>query len=194
MKDRPNLSALIKKKGIWGFMVLSLLLSVYSCTCRELSDEFLTQYQRTLIPYTTAAPLLFVDQNKQQITGSVTDKISDSYLYDRTESCDPANAERQRATVNIPSKGLSLEVRVNALAPTFEIAFDESVYTPSCPFNEDLAQTLTDIEVDGFVYQNVFRFEYCIFLESNIAFIIFSEERGIEYIKYDDGSYLKLMD
>lgn|GEM_PF-5837561 len=194
MKDHTILAVLLKKYWIGGVLVAILLLSLYSCTCLELSDEFLTQYQRSLIPYEMATPLVFIDQNKQQVNGSVTDKISDSYLYDRTESCDPANAERQRATVKIPSKGLSLEVRVNALAPTFEIAFDESVYTPSCPFNENLAQTITDVEVDGFVYQDVFRFEYCIFQDSNIAFIVFSEERGIEFIKYDDGSYLKLMD
>lgn len=180
-----------------NFLILLLLVLLIQllqgCTCKEISDLSLTEYQQTLIPYQSADVLIFEDQNKQSIQAQVTAKIRDDFSYVESESCDPAIAERELASLRIPAIDRSFEIRVNARIPTFEIAFENSVYWPSCPYDEVLEENLTDVTVDGYVYQDVFQFAFCAFIDSEIEFILYSPTNGVEFIKFEDGTYLRLL-
>ena len=171
----------------------SLLILLGSCSCRTLQDLSLTQYERTLIPFNNPTELLYLDQDQMEVPARTTAKTADVIQYSETESCDPADAERQFINLRIPDRGLDLEITVQATEPTFQIAFDDSVYWPSCPFTNNYPELISDVSVDGFDFAQVFRFEYCIFEDSSITFILYSAEEGIEFIKFDDGSYLYLL-
>jgi len=54
-------------------------------------------------------------------------------------------------------------------------------------FSEDL---FTEIEINGFTFNNVLIFKTSLLSEINQ--VIYSAENGIEYIDFDDGRYLKL--
>ena len=175
---------------VWTLCFLFLF---SGCSCRTLQDLSLTPFERTLIPFQGPTDLLYLDQDQMEVPARTTAKTADVIQYSETESCDPADAERQFINLRIPDRGLDLEITVQATEPTFQIAFDDSVYWPSCPFTNNYPELISDVSVDGFDFAQVFRFEYCIFEDSSITFILYSAEEGIEFIKFDDGSYLYLL-
>ena len=59
--------------------------------------------------------------------------------------------------------------------------------------SQDLELELMDTTVNGFDYTNVYKFEPCDHDEINLVIvqIIYSIENGIEFIEYEDGTYLR---
>ncbi|MGJ8666763.1 MAG: hypothetical protein ACSHW7_10380 [Patiriisocius sp.] len=53
----------------------------------------------------------------------------------------------------------------------------------------------TDYEYNGFLFENVYVFNACIVDDAHgVEQIVYTPEKGIEFIKFENGGYLKLMD
>lgn len=187
----------MKKLSIALFSTLCLI----SCKDDDSSIYWsLTEFERTLIPFEDSTVIEFENQSSEQIAVNVSAK--------NVTTADVGSHEGDYQTEYIENEfgitPLLQRLKVNIRkgrngAPHFFIhayfanGKQELLGINNCGTGQslDLQSLPTKIMVNDVVYEDVFDFLPCASAEFNISRIIYSITNGIEYIAYNDGSYLQ---
>jgi hypothetical protein len=192
------------KKSI-RIMKKLLALSFVFLFCVNCSDDDDTEvyrlntFEKTVIPFDNNTQVQYVNQDMEIFMANYTPK--ESGMLEMTGGEYSASGEFVSNEINFTDLELNLFNRVYKQGDltNFFITNLEQVGSsfPNACFlsvSENLEVALTDITIQGFEYNSVFSFEICDYIEANdnpVKSIIYSAERGIEFIEFLDGTYLR---
>jgi hypothetical protein len=181
-------------------LALGILLIITSCGCQDDgTDNFLlSEFENGIIPFQSTTSVLFIDENNDQFMGSYSEKQSEIIDLDigDDESCSSTNIETQFIVLSIPDKSLNLEItlgKVRGNRTTFTIEnIPEILSVENCSgLIENIEGKLTDVNIQGFEFNMIYDFNACE-ISDEIKRIIYSRNNGIEFIEFNNDSYLRL--
>ncbi|WP_282116992.1 hypothetical protein [Cellulophaga baltica] len=183
-----------------------ILIFLISGCCKDVIENTYTlnDYDKAIIPYTTSQELLFTDNNGVEVLALSTPKISTvEARRDGPDSCRITEIEEVSSTLTFSAIDLTLDIIVTAaIDRAFGIntltsmdTYYQSRFQLSCDatFDMPLEAQATTYSKHDFNFENVFVFQDCT-ENSSIENIVFSVTRGLEFIAFTDGRYLKLND
>ncbi|PHN92597.1 hypothetical protein CSC80_16775 [Maribacter sp. 6B07] len=174
------------------FLLALTMLSGCGCTDDVTLDYQLTDFEKSLIPFDSDTEVEFITDDQVIIKALNTEKtieIMDLNFSD-DESCMSTLIEIHENELIFESEGKQFGYRVaKNHGNSSNIGATDGIisYGAGETNTENLEERLTNISTDGFEFNNV------IVLNSidNSTFIVCKANRGIEFIKNSDGSYLK---
>lgn len=186
-----------------------VILSLTFLLCFNCSDDDdvvvyqLNDFEKSIIPFDEMTEMQFVNQDLETFTATNTQRLEGivtSTSYDSNVS----KSESVSNEINFIDLELNLFnlVRKSSDITVFSItnlevvgeAFPNSCFLVDNTNDINLEDALTDITIQGFEYNSVFSFENCDYFEgidNPVTSIIYSVERGIEFIEFLDGTYLR---
>ncbi|AIY12614.1 hypothetical protein [Cellulophaga baltica] len=183
-----------------------ILFFLISGCCKDVIENTYTlnDFDKTIIPYTTSQELLFTDNNGVEVLALSTPRISTiEARRDGPDSCRITEIEEVSSTLTFSAIDLTLDIIVTAaIDRAFGINTLTSMDTSyvnsfqlSCEAIVDmpLEAQVTAYSKHDFDFENVFVFQDCT-ENSSIENIVFSVSRGVVFIAFTDGRYLKLND
>ncbi|QXP56602.1 hypothetical protein H0I25_02065 [Cellulophaga sp. HaHa_2_95] len=183
-----------------------ILFFLISGCCKDVIENTYTlnDFDKAIIPYTTSQELLFTDNNDVEVLALSTPRISTiDARRDGPDSCRITEIEEVSSTLTFSVIDLTLDIIVTAdLDRAFGINTLTSMDTSyvnsfqlSCEAIVDmpLEAQVTTYSKNDFDFDNVYVFQDCT-ENSSIENIVFSVTRGLEFIPFTDGRYLKLND
>jgi len=198
-----KLCALTNIEKMKNYILIIFFFTIISGCCKdELVESYgLNEFEKTLIPYNSLQDLKFIDEEGNIFIANSQPKESVLDL-DRAgpESCEITEFEVETSFLDFQSKNISIKLELVASDFT-DFILRTSNSTPNLNERFDLAceglfsmtieERLTNLTIDSFEYQNVLVFQNC--SESiQIEKIIYSLVNGIEFIKFNEGKWLKL--
>lgn len=189
------------KKIIISFILLCCLVS-----CCQ--DEIVTSYEisedtKDIIPFNQDRTLIYVSQQDITFTASAKQKkleINTERLG--AESCDLIANEILTSSVFISTFEFGFKFilekdwfdRLNFHVERYWKDGGSQIFKTDCDQSSFYnADSFTDIVINGYSFSNVLIVDNCQ-ADSGIDRIIFSPENGIEYVDFNDGRFLKLVD
>jgi len=188
------------------YLILFSILTFISCEeddssiIRPLSD-----FERTIIPFEEEETVEFANELLEIITANVTAKDFGTSYAHRTRDGQVFELEYVTNIFTFESSEEEFMVQISRAYSADYTEFSISLNTmddtigvigiQGCEYigSQDLELELMDTTVNGFGYTNVYKFEPCDHDEINLVIvqIIYSIENGIEFIEYEDGTYLR---
>jgi len=183
---------------------LIIIFSIMGC-CRDqvVSNYKIPEDEKYLIPFQQDTVLNYISQQDISFSGNASQKRIE-ILEERPgpDSCDLWEFEVLKSSVFINIFELKFEFILSRSFGDDELFLsmkrifrggghqDYQLINANERnfFSEDL---FTDIEINGFTYNNVLIFKTSLLSEINQ--VVYSVENGIEYIDFEDGRYLKLV-
>ena len=174
------------------FFITLTILSGCGCTDDVILDYQLTDFEKSLIPFDSDTEVEFITDAQviiKALNTAKTIEVMDLNFSD-DESCMSTLIEIQENELRFENGGRQFGYRVaKNFGNTSNIGATDGIisYGVEETNTESLEERLTNISTDGFEFNNV------IVLNSidNSTFIVCKANRGIEFIKNSDGSYLK---
>ena len=174
------------------FLLTLTMLSGCGCTDDVTLNYQLTEFEKSLIPFNTDTEVEFITDSQVVVKGLNTAKKTEvmDLNFSDDESCMSTLIEIQENELKFENieKQFSYRVAKN-FGNTSSIGASDGIisYGAEETSTENLEERLTNISTDGFEFNSV------IILKSidNSTFIICKANKGIEFIKNSDGSYLK---
>ena len=202
---KPN----IMKKTIKPITVLFLsILSIVSC---KDDDEnvlrfSLNEFEQSVIPFMQEQTMTFTNELFETASVLATKKQVSEY-WSGTGDTITAEMEQQSNEFIFTDHDLRFVIVIQK-TDSNKTQFNISTYlsstgegdsvnfsiSPCETSSENLETNLTNITVGSNLYEDVFVLERCSInnnVNTPIAQIIYSPERGVEYVEFDDGTYLK---
>lgn len=182
------------------FFALGILSLMSSCGCPDdqTNTFLLNEFENRIIPFQTITTLSFTDENLNEFDGSYSEKLTEIKDIDsgNDEECYATNIETQFIVLTIPDKNLRLEISLRKSRndrTTFSIENIPGLFViEECStLVENIQEKLIDVDIRNFSYASVFEFKACDD-NSDINRILYSLENGIEFIEFDDDTYLRL--
>ncbi|WP_165750429.1 hypothetical protein [Cellulophaga sp. Z1A5H] len=183
-----------------------ILFFLISGCCKDVIENTYTlnDYDKAIIPYTTSQEQLFTDNNGVEVLALSTPRISTiDARRDGPDSCRITEIEEVRSTLTFSAIDLTLDISVTAdVDRPFGIntltsmdTYYQSSFQLSCQAIVDmpLEAQVTTYSKNDFDFENVYVFQDCS-ENSSIENIVFSVTKGVEFIAFTDGGYLKLND
>lgn len=177
-----------------------IYLFVSGCGCRDDGFESyeLTEFERGIIPFVTEQSVEYRDQSNNLFSGFNSAKIEENQGLNNSddESCMLIVVETQRHLLRLMDYEDEFVTYIGKNASndtTFNVIVNRIHYsTLDCDNQVQSIETpTTDYSSDGFTFEDVYVLEFCN-PDSPLSNIVYSLENGIEFIKYEDGNYLKL--
>ena len=173
----------------------------YSCGCNDDSFESfeLNEFERTIIPFTTEQNLEYINQSSQLFDAILSEKTIDNFNLNSSddESCAVTLVETHRVefTLTATNQEFLILVEKSRTDTQFNIVTDSRFFAiNNCTSTFEIIEPpTTDFSSDGFDFENVYIFDNC-GSESLISKIIYSSVNGVEFIKLENGDYLKLVE
>ncbi|SEC56938.1 hypothetical protein SAMN05192540_3500 [Maribacter dokdonensis] len=174
------------------FLLALTMISGCGCTDDVTLDYQLTDFEKSLIPFDSDTEVEFITDGQVIIKALNTEKtieIMDLNFSD-DESCMSTLIEIHENELIFENEGKQFGYRVaKNHGNSSNIGATDGIisYCAEETTTENLEERLTNISTDGFEFNNV------IVLNSidNSTFIVCKANRGIEFIKNSDVSYLK---
>ena len=181
------------------YLIFLLAIALVSCN----NDDDVTHYrlndfEASVIPFTETVQVDFINENAETVTTTVTAKESIEagseaggtqkfYGYGNT-----LRFENDQEVYQVAIR-TSLDNIIFSILHYDEVeeTFTNLGISECSPNLKEVESTLTNVSANGTAYNNVFVFKPCSDSTSNFERIIYSVERGIEYIEFQDGSYYK---
>ncbi|ADV48765.1 hypothetical protein Celal_1453 [Cellulophaga algicola DSM 14237] len=183
-----------------------ILIFLISGCCKDVIENTYTlnNYDKAIIPYTTSQEQLFTDNNGVEVLALSTPRISIiDARRDGPDSCRITEIEEVSSTLTFSAIDLTLDISVTAdIDRAFGIntltsmdTYYQSSFQLSCKAVVDmpLEAQVTTYSKHDFDFENVYVFQDCR-ENSSIENIVFSVTRGVQFITFTDGRYLKLND
>jgi len=159
-----------------------------------------TSFERNIIPYSGAENYTFVDENGESITAVSTPvKLITDTERPGPESCELSQYQELKSRLRFESLNFDIAIEINSIYQTHMQLFDQRYGEYDIrrlhlereygefPF---LEESLRNLSIAGFDFENVL-----VFNDNNdhseLHRIIYSPQNGIEFIEYDNGSYLR---
>jgi hypothetical protein len=185
-------------------ILILLVLGLSGCTCEEsiIDSYLLSDYEKSLIPFNDYQDLFYLNENGQQIIATTQPRILQlKKRFRGPESCEYWEIESISNFINFNQNGFSIRLSLDTSNDItyFKIGYkiqnsdnteDEYFENLINPSNEQVV----DINLNGFEFENVYVFNNSLLNEnSTIELILYSSEgKGIEFISFENGKYLKL--
>jgi len=177
------------------------LIFVVSCsTDEDPSTIRLNSFEKSLIPYDSQTLVDFSDQDGEILSVLATARQQDE-LFASSSGSDPKELEQISNQMVVLGADLDFIIQVGKtidgktnffIREQFE---QQSFNASSCETRvDDLKPFLTELTVGEISYSQVFDFEICSLNEASdleLVRIIYSAERGIEYLEFENGDFLK---
>ncbi|WP_157632548.1 hypothetical protein [Cochleicola gelatinilyticus] len=184
--------------NIKKILLFIISITIFGCGCNDDGFESfeLTEFERSLIPFTTEQNVQFINQESELLDATITAKTIDNFNLNSSddESCMVTLVESHRNQLILNGTGQDFFVFVQKSRNLTEFIITSGVRDfaiDGCETNfETIVQATTNYTSDGFSFENVFILENC-GTENLISTFIYSSQNGIEFIKYDNGNYLK---
>ncbi len=189
-------------------IILLVFFGILLISCCE--DEIVASYrlnesERNLIPFSEYSRLNYKNQNGENLIGLTQPKENKiSIVNSEPETCDLREYESMTNFIAFENRGFVFEIVLNKANDDllfFEI--NESILDSVNSQKKLLLdcerasiyreEYIVNASVMGFNFDNVFIFKDCD-NTSEIKQIVYSKERGIEFIEYDNENYIKLND
>lgn len=186
-------------------MTLTIILT--SCCKDDIVTSYrLTDSERNLIPFIDFNRIPYTNQDGINFTGLAQPK---EYKIDSerlgAESCNIRETESMYTFIGFENKDFVFQLTVSKYSDDLvEFKINKSIldsinsqeyFSLQCNgasiYKEDTSKT--NISLHGFDFEDVLIFKDCENV-SEINQIIYSEDKGIEFIEYDNENYLKLND
>ena len=186
-----------------SYFLFALTIIFSSCSDDDVPNEqlLLTEFEKSIIPFTTETNFQFKNENNEPTTATASARVFGQATVETELGFH--TMENVSNTLTFPEMGLNFAISVS------QVFFDRSSFYIVSQYNEPspsglflnpdcsgvvddsigLESYLTDITVQDVTYNNVFILEDCR-EESSYSQIIYSMDGGIEYIEFDDGTYL----
>ncbi|MGB3590059.1 MAG: hypothetical protein WBA16_00100 [Nonlabens sp.] len=185
------------KRMLKYFAFICAVTVLLSCGCNDDSFESfeLDLFEKNVIPFTTSSDLTYRSSDGSTTAIQATAKaieLSNRYSSD-DESCAISLEEYQINNYVSTAGELLYEVRIfkSTVFTSFQITDDDrAVYFIDGYEGVELEDFQETVITNGFQFNDVFTF--IPFSTSEVEFILYSTEDGINFIKYVDGSYLIL--
>jgi hypothetical protein len=185
-------------------ILILLVLGLSGCTCDEsiIDTYLLSDYEKSLIPFNDYQDLFYLNENGQLIKATTQPRILQLERQSLgPESCEYWEIESISNFINFNQNGFSIRLNLDTFndITSFNIKYgiqnsdnteDEYFENLTNPSNEQVV----DINLNGFEFENVYVFNNSLLNEnSTIELILYSSEgKGIEFISFENGKYLKL--
>ncbi len=190
------------KKIILGLFIGILIISC--CEDQVVASYKLNQSERNLIPFTDFKRLNYKDQNNDKLIGLTQPKKYEIETdRDGPESCDLREFESMDNFIAFENRDFVFRLSVSKLNETVIFQMDKSIldsinsqeyFSLDCESSSIYYEELiTDISLQNFDFENILIFSDCDNI-SEINRVIYSKEKGIEFIEYDNNNYIKLED
>ena len=189
-------------------IILLVFFGTLLISCCE--DEIVASYrlnesERNLIPFTEYSRLNYKNQNGEKLIGLTQPKENKIAVVDSgPETCDLREYESMNNFIAFENRDFVFEIVLNKANDDllfFEI--NESILDSVNSQKKFLLdcerasiykeEYIVNVSLMGFNFENVFIFKDCN-NASEIKQIVYSKERGIEFIEYDNENYLRLND
>ena len=187
-----------------NFILTIFFLAIISGCCKDelVASYKLNPFEKTLIPYNSLQDLEFIDEDGNIFIANSQPKESILDL-DRAgpESCELTEFEVETSSLKFQTKNILIELELVANYDTYFVLINTGTmptktyeqFDLACEglFNTPIEERLTNLTINSFEFQNVLEFQNCS-ESSQIEMIIYSLVNGIEFIKFRDGTWLKL--
>jgi len=176
------------------------------CSCGDscpdgvlfLGDFNLSDYEKSLVPYTGFEDLKFIDKEGREITARTQPReLQDQKIDTGPEECESWESEELDNFVNFLAQNFSIRLKIEAFdnKSTFQISYNETDDPSGLEVLLEIVNPMLgeaeNIELFGFSFQEVFVFKSTL-ENGKIDTILFSANgKGIELIVFNDGNYLK---
>jgi len=172
----------------------------------------LTDTEKTLIPYSSLDNLYFIDENNEVVRASIEPRQLETYTErPGPESCDLDEYQRLTGVIRFFPRNFEITIQMETFYDRTDMTLSENLFntvdmqtydvvdtnhfslTCESLYEPNLEEKMSDITISDFEFENVLVFINCD-EHSAISRIICSSHKGVEFIEYWNGSYLKLMD
>lgn len=176
-----------------------LAILITSCCKEEVIASYpLSNYEKELIPYNGNNEIEYINEEGEIIIAITTPAIIETNNWKPGPGgCSYHKYQRSYSYLTFDSENFTLKLEVYKLFDgffTITIKRDESdSINQGCriPLDRPIEEKITDVSVGEYEFSNVVVFENCDF-ESDISRVIFSPERGMEFIEFNNDSYYKI--
>ena len=180
------------------------LLIVSGCCEDEIVESYrFNEFEKNLIPYTSFEELRFIDNEGNTFVNNSQpkDHVVD---VDRAgpESCQLTEYEQETNFLYFQSQDILFKFELTThyetnftLTSTSESTENNGRFELACAglFGSSIEERLTDLSIDQFDFQNVLVFQDCS-ESTEIERIVYSPVKGVEYLEFRDGRWLKLIE
>ncbi|MBD0779956.1 hypothetical protein HPE56_19330 [Maribacter sp. ANRC-HE7] len=181
----------MKIKILIGIMCLNLF---YGCGCsdEETINYDLNEFESSLISMESQDNIQFINQEQELINAKTTTKTTENKDLNSSDndSCTVVLAESQENDLIIETLGktFTTEIEKREDNKSHIVVSDGTLFYGIDNLDtENLEEITTSFSSDGFDFNNVFVLNS----GSDSGFVIYSTTKGIEFIKNDDGSFLR---
>lgn len=178
-----------------------------ACCEKEVVERYeLTSFEKDLIPFTEHSRLNYINEEGEIVVGLTQPKTIEIVTdYEDEESWSAWEHEKLTNYVGFEDREFVFEILVEKSAAGEQTFFEirksildtfgsTQYFLPDCEReNQAIEDLLTDISLHGFEFNDVYLFLDC-YMESEIEKMVYSAEKGIEFITYKNGNYLKLQE
>ncbi|GHA22989.1 hypothetical protein GCM10007103_00060 [Salinimicrobium marinum] len=185
----------------FSFLVIAGILLSSCCEEAIVASFKLNEAEKNLIPFTEFSRLRYEDQDGLQVVGLTQPRESKLSVESHgPESCDATEYEKVSNFIGFEDKDFVFQLTLEKWSDLLLFELYKGILdTPSreffsltCEgFSGFRKELFVDVSVGEFDFQNVLIFNDCTGI-SEVNRIIYSKEKGIEFIEYDNGNYLKL--
>lgn len=195
----PALNKIFRMR-IKTFLTFGIIIFITSCGCADdgTNNFMLSEFENEIIPFQSATSVRFKNENTEQFIGTYSEKQTKIRDIDsgNDEECFATNIETQFIVLTIPDKNLTIEItlsksRGNQTTFTIEKIPELFVVDDCFGIIENIEEKLKNVNIQGFEFNGVYDFKTCSD-NSEIERIIYSRQNGIEFIDFNNNSYLKL--
>ena len=180
-----------------------VLLQFFSGCCKPelIGSYLLTDYQKSMITVTTYHEKIYTDKSGERFVASTQPKETIIYTENPgEEGCKYSDHQRMWTFLNFQSKGFVIKIEIDgsceACFRLYKIdtgaAFGDWLDLTNSETDLPLKERFTNISVLGFDFKNVL-----VFVpqnkDSKIKQMLYSPEKGIEFIEYVNGDYFNLV-
>ncbi|MBT2162732.1 hypothetical protein [Zobellia barbeyronii] len=170
---------------------------IYGCGCSddETINYNLNEFESSAMSTIAQDNIQFINNEQEMQTAKVTVKITENRSLNSSDddSCVVVLAESQENELIFEDLGRTFTTIIEKRDENkshIVVADGPGFYGIDSLNTENLEEALADFSSDGYEFNNVFVLNS----GSHSGFIIYSPLIGIQFIKNDDGSYLKRME
>jgi len=193
--------AIVQSNLFTKYYALILILFVSGCCEQELTERYLlSDYEKSLVAYTSYDSITYVDETGQNLVTTTQPRIIQlNKNQPGPESCEYWETETLNNFINFIDSGFTIELNLTMYREDVDLRLcywvDESQGSDNEFFTilqNPTGQKAENINLMGFEFKEVFVFNN---RDDNgkVDQILYSSKgKGVEFISFSDGTYLKL--
>lgn len=182
-------------------LFLSLVITFLSCGCNDddLVTFRLTEEGQAFVQVEESTSPQYIDENDATFLANIEPIRMGIIENGVDDQCAKYLTESISYNMEIESINISINTYVRSLRNSF---FSVRMTKQNGGINlymnceeRFLVFTVDIYEIDNFIFENVYVFNACIVdAVDGVEQIVYTPEKGIEFIKFEDGGYLRLVD